>query len=113
MPSDKLYAINEGDLASMTHDSAKRFFTEHLSGLKGRVVLEITGNDVLDKAMWEALQDLNSEFEAKEVECMLASSDDAILERFLTDIVQPPLDIDGDEDEPFDYFSQLQNKRRR
>lgn len=113
MPTDKLYAINEGDLASMKHDSAKKFFTEHLSGLKGRVVLEITGHDVLDKAMWEALQDLNSEFKAKKVECMLASSDDAILERFLTDIVQPLLDIDGDEDDSFDYFDQLKNKRRR
>jgi len=44
---------------------------------------------------------------------MLTSSDDAIAERFLINIVQPPLDIDGDEDEPFDYFGQLQNKRRR
>ncbi len=113
MPSSKLYAINERDFVSMTHDSVKNFFIKHLDGLEGRVVLEITGNDVLDKAMWEALQGLNSKFKEKNVECMLASSDCAIMERFLTNIVQPPLDIDGDEDEPFDYFDQLQNKRRR
>ncbi len=113
MPSSKLYAINEGDLVSMAHDSAKKFFTQHLEGLEGRVVLEITGNDVLDKAMWEALRDLNPKLQAKKLECVLASSDDATMERFLTDIVEPSLDIDGDEDDSFDYFDQLKNKRRR
>lgn len=112
MPSSKLYAIKESELALMTHDSAKKFFTEHLEGLEGRVVLEITGNDVLDKAMWEALQDLNSKFQERKLECVLASSDDAILERFLTNIVQLPLDIDGDEEDSFDYLDQLKNKRR-
>ena len=113
MPSSKLYAINEGDLVSLAHDSAKKFFTQHLEGLEGRVVLEITGNDILDKAMWEALRDLNPKFQPKNLECVLASSYDATMERFLTDIVEPPLDIDGDEDDSFDYFDQLKNKRRR
>lgn len=112
MPSTKLYAIKESELALITHDSAKKFFTEHLEELEGRVVLEITGNDVLDKAMWEALQDLNSEFQAKQLECILASSDEATIERFLDDIVQPELDIDGDEEDSFDYLEQLKNKRR-
>jgi len=110
MPSSKLYAINASDLGSMTHDSAKKFFTEHLQRLEGRVVLEITGNDVLDKAMWEALNELNSKFQEKKLECVLASSDEATIDRFLTDIIQPDLDIDGDEDDPFDYFGQLKNK---
>ncbi len=35
MPSDKLYAINESDLASMAHDSAKKFLTEDLERLGG------------------------------------------------------------------------------
>jgi hypothetical protein len=110
MPSSKLYAINESDLGSMTHDSAKKFFTEHLQRLEGRVVLEITGNDVLDKAMWEALNELNSKFQEKKLECVLASSDEATIDRFLTNIIQPDLDIDGDEDDLFDYFGQLKNK---
>jgi len=113
MPSNKLYAINQDDLASMTPDLAKMFFIRHLEDLEGRVVLEITGNDVLDKALWEALQDLNSKFQTKGLQCILASPDQAVMDRFLENIVEPPLDIDGDDDDRFDYLSQLQNKRRR
>jgi hypothetical protein len=63
--------------------------------------------------MWDALQGLNSTFEANKPECILASSSDTIMKRFLTNIAQSPLDIHGDEDEPFGYFGQLQNKRQR
>ena len=113
MPSNKLYAIKESDLVAMTADSVKKFFTEHLKDLTGRVVLEITGNNVLDQAMWEALQDLNAEFNKKGLQCILASPDQAVMERFLKYIVDPPLDIDGDDDDPYNHFNQLQNKRRR
>jgi hypothetical protein len=113
MPSDRLYAIDEKVPNLMEVDSAKNFFTEHLTGLSGKVVIEITGNKILDQALWEALEELNSKFEEQNLVCILASPDDAIRARFLDEIVEPPLDIDGDEDKPFDFFSQLKHKYRR
>lgn len=112
MPSDKLYAINEEVRDSLEVASAKNFFTEHLKGLSGKVVIEITGNKILDQALWEALGELNSKFEEQNLVCILASPDDAIRARFLFDIVQSPLDIDSDVEDPFDFFRQLENKRR-